>query len=115
MATDLSEVETGSIEVTFATDVEPGTEFRLREAKVYEADEIENEVPKYGKWIPVHIYGQDGFLQAVSGLIQELQRYENPLAGPFHVESWSKSGTKDHSPYEVELEPGFDPSQAGLE
>ena len=115
MPTNLEDVETGGVEVQFASDTHPGQRFQLRELAVYEADEIDGDVPKFGKWFPVEIDGKDAWLQAVSQLIQELQAVENPLAGEFEVETFEKSGTSDHDPYTVSLSPCFDESQTGLD
>lgn len=107
MPVDLSEAQTGGVDLLFADDLS-GTEFELREASVYEAEEVREEVdgdiPKFGKWMPVVTEDGDGWIVALGELVEELQTYENPMGVTFDVTRCEKSGTKQTDPYEVNLE-----------
>lgn len=108
MPTDLKEHETGGIDVLFADDL-PGTTFRLREASVYEADEVRDEtgtdIPKFGNWMPVTLEdGTDGWMVALGELVEELQRLENASAVTCTITRCEKSGPKQTDPYEVNVE-----------
>lgn len=118
MPTDLSEAQTGGVNLLFADDLQ-STVFQLREAVVYEAEEVREEVdtdiPKFGKWMPVETDDGDGFIVALGELVEELQQYENPVGLTFEVTRCEKSGSKQTDPYEVNLEvEDGDPQQAGL-
>jgi len=119
MPTDLSEHETGGIDVLFADDL-PGTTFTLRELAVYEAEEVREEtqtdVPKFGNWMPVTLDdGTEGWMVALGELVEELQQFENAKAVTCTVTRCEKTGTKQTDPYEVnvEIEDG-DSQQTGL-
>ena len=121
MPENLADVETGSIEIVFADDLQ-NQEFSLREAAVYSADEVreieETEIPKYGRWLPVTVGDeQEAWLVGISALLAKVQEYENPVAPTFRVTSIEKTGTQDSDPYQVELEQvsGPDPDQTGLD
>lgn len=119
MPTDLSEAKTGGIDLLFADDLVPGKRFELREAAVYDAEEVREEVdgdiPKFGRWLPAVSDGQDAWLVALGELVEELQSYENPLSITFEVTRCEKSGTDDTDPYEVNLEVADgDPQQDSL-
>lgn len=120
MPVDLSDAETGGVNLLFADDLE-GTEFELREEAVYSAEEVreetESDVPKFGKWLPVETE-QDGdsWAVAVGELVEELQRVGNPMAVTFEVTRCEKSGSEQTDPYEVNLEPvEGDAQQGGLD
>jgi len=118
MPTDLSEAQTGGIDLLFADDLS-GTEFELREASVYDAEEVREEVsgdiPKFGKWMPVTTTDGDGWIVALGELVEELQTYENPLTVTFEVTRCEKSGSEQTDPYEVNLEvTDGDTQQTGL-
>lgn len=108
MPTDLCEAQTGGIDLLFADDLKNGVEFELREASVYEAEEVREEVdgdiPKFGKWIPATTENGDAWVVAVGELVEELQTYENPMGVTFKVTRCQKSGSKQTDPYEVNLE-----------
>lgn len=107
MPVDLSEAQTGGVDLLFADDLS-GTEFELREASVYQAEEVREEVdgdiPKFGKWMPVVTNDGDGWIVALGELVEELQTYENPMGVTFNVTRCEKSGTKQTDAYEVNLE-----------
>jgi len=107
MPVDLSEAQTGGVDLLFADDLS-GTEFELREASVYQAEEVQEEVdgdiPKFGKWMPVVTNDGDGWIVALGELVEELQTYENPMGVTFNVTRCEKSGTKQTDPYEVNIE-----------
>jgi len=108
MPVDLSEAQTGGIDLLFADDLKSGVRFELREASVYQAEEVREEIdgdiPKFGKWMPVTSDGSDAWVVALGELVEELQTYENPMGVTFEVTRCQKSGTKDTDPYEVNLE-----------
>jgi len=121
MPTDLSEAQTGGVDLLFADDLQ-GTVFQMSEASVYEAKEVREsvdgntDVPKFGKWIPVETDDGEAFAVAVGELIEELQRFENPLAVTVEVTRCEKSGTDETAPYEVNLETvEGDAAQSGLD
>jgi len=107
MPVDLSDAETGGIDLYFADDLS-GINFQLRESAVYEAEEVredvDGDIPKFGKWLPVETEDSDGWAVALGELIEELQTYENPLGLTFEVTRCEKSGPKDTDPYEVNVE-----------
>lgn len=118
MPIDLNEAQTGGVDLLFADDLR-GTEFDLREAAVYEAEEVRNEVsgdiPKFGNWMPVTTDDGDGWIVALGELVEELQTYDNPVALTFEVTRCEKSGTEQTDPYEVNLEVVHgEPQQTGL-
>jgi len=108
MPTDLSEAQTGGVDLLFADDLRNGVQFELREASVYQAEEvreqIDGDIPKFGKWMPVNTDDGEGWVVALGELVEELQRYENPMGLSFDVTRCEKSGPKDTDPYEVNLE-----------
>jgi hypothetical protein len=107
MPVDLNEAQTGGIDLLFADDLE-GAQFQLREAAVYEAEEVRTEVdgdiPKFGKWMPVVTDDGDAWIVALGELIEELQAYDNPMNLTFEVTRCEKSGSEQTDPYEVNLE-----------
>lgn len=118
MPTDLDEAQTGGVDLLFADDLS-GTEFELREAAVYEAEEVRQEVdtdiPKFGNWMPVITEDGDGWIVALGELVEELQTYENPMGLQLKVTRCEKSGTKQTDPYEVNIEVvDGDTQQTGL-
>jgi hypothetical protein len=118
MPTDLSDAETGGIDLLFADDLS-GTVFELRESAVYEAEEVredvDGDIPKFGRWLPVETEDGDGWAVALGELVEELQRVENPLDVTFEVTRCEKSGTADTDPYEVNVEVvDGDTKQTGL-
>jgi len=118
MPVDLDEAQTGGVDLLFADDLE-GTEFELREAAVYEAEEVREEVdgdiPKFGKWMPVKTADGDGWAVALGEFVEELQSYENPMGVSFEVTRCEKSGDKQTDAYEVNVEPaGGDLKQTSL-
>lgn len=118
MPVDLEDHDTGGIELLFADDLE-GTTLKLREASVYEAEEVRSEVggdiPKFGNWLPVETDDGDAWAVALGEFVDELKTYENPMALTFTVTRCEKSGTDQTDPYEVnvEIEDG-DAQQTGL-
>jgi hypothetical protein len=114
MPTDLDDVETGGIDLFFGGEAE-GETFMLLEPSVFEADEVRDElgteVPKFGRWLPVHLSDEQGkthgsgWVTAVGELVEELQGLEaDPVEVPWTVTRCEKSGTKDTDPYEVNVE-----------
>lgn len=107
MPTDLSDHDIGSIDLLFADDLE-GSTFSLREAAVYEAEEVrkevEQDIPKFGNWMPVETDDGDAWVVALGELVEELQRFENPAAVTVVVTRCEKSGPEQTDPYEVNLE-----------
>jgi len=117
MPEDLKTASTGSNDLYFADDLE-GTEFRLRGAAVWSAEEVREAeggtVPEFGRWLPATVDGRDVWLVAVGELIQELQRFDNPESTVFDITRCQKSGTAQTDPYEVNVEPVSDVKQTGL-
>lgn len=108
MPTNLAEAETGSLSLLFPDELE-GTEFRLSEAVVYDAeevrDEIESDTPEFGRWLPVETDGDgEGFANAPGELLEELQRLEAEAGESFVVTRCEKGGGDDTAPYEVNVE-----------
>ena len=124
MPTDLSDVDTSGTELWFSDDAEAKT-FILREPSVYEAaevrEEMETDVPEFGRWFPVTVQGdngqpgRDGFLVAVGELIEELQQMKpDPTAVGWTVTRMEKSGPAQTDPYEVNLEAEESPDDKQL-
>jgi hypothetical protein len=118
MPVDLNDAETGGIDLFFADDLS-GETFMLRDAAVYDADEVRDEiggdVPKFGRWMPVHMATSDGqtegsgWVVAVGELIEELQTVRaDPVEVPFTVTRCEKSGSGQTDPYEVNVEQHHD-------
>lgn len=107
MPTNLEDAQTGGVDLLFADDLQ-GTEFELLEAAIYEAEEVRNDVngdiPKFGNWMPVTIDDSDAWVVGLGELVEELQKYENPLEVTFSVTRCEKSGTEQTDPYEVNVE-----------
>ena len=107
MPVDLSEAQTGGVDLLFADNVS-GTVFELREASVYQAEEVREEIdgdiPKFGKWMPVTTANGDAWIVALGELVDELKTYDNPMGVTFDVTRCEKSGSQQTDPYEVNLE-----------
>lgn len=108
MPTDLTEVETGSLSLLFPDELS-GTEFRLSEASVYDAEEvreeIESDTPEFGRWLPVEANGDgEGFANAPGELLEELKRLEAEAGESFVITRCEKAGDDDTAPYEVNVE-----------
>lgn len=107
MPTDLDEYDSGGTELIFSDELE-GTTFSLRELAVYEAEEVRQEVggdvPKFGNWIPIKTDDVDGWAVALGELVEEIKRYENPVAVTISVTRCQKSGDNQTDPYEVNTE-----------
>lgn len=119
MPVDLSEVQTGGIDLLFADDLQSGVEFELREASVYDAEEVreevEGDIPKFGRWMPAKTDNGNAWIVALGELVEELQSYQNPMAVTFAVTRCQKSGSKQTDPYEVNIETvEGDTQQSGL-
>jgi len=118
MPTDLKDAQTGGIDLLFADDLQ-GTEFQLREEAVSTAeevrDEIGNDIPEFGKWMPVSTEDGDAWAVALGEFVEELQSYENPMGLTYEVTRCEKSGSRQTDPYEVNLEVrDGDTNQTGL-
>jgi hypothetical protein len=115
MPTNLEDASTGSDDLYFADDLS-GIEFKLREAAVYDADEVsdDGEVPEFGRWLPATVDDRDCWLVAVGELVSELQRYEDTVGVTFAITRCEKSGTRQTDPYEVNVEQAGDTGQSRL-
>lgn len=107
MPTNLADAKTGGSDLIFASDAE-GTEFRLTEPAVYEAEEVRDEIgddetPAFGRWIPIETPDGDGWLNAVGELVEELQTFDAEEGDLFEVSRCEKSGGGETDPYEVNL------------
>jgi len=118
MPVDLEDAETGGIDLLFGDDLE-GTKFQLREASVYEAEEVRDDVggdvPKFGRWVPVSRDSGEGWAVALGELLEELQRYEAPEGDTYEVTRCEKSGSEQTDPYEVNLKAVEESAQTGLD
>jgi len=107
MPVDLKDAQTGGVDLLFADDLH-GTEFELREEAVYTAEEvrekIDNDIPEFGKWMPVSTRNGDGWAVALGELVEELQSYENPSGVTYEITRCDKSGPRQTDPYEVNVE-----------
>lgn len=110
MPTDLQEASTGGASLVFADDA-AGCRFRLREASLYEPEEVQEELghdgdgpPEYGRWLPVEIEDEEAWMVAPGELIEELQRLEAGAGEIFEVARIEKSGSGETDPFEVNLE-----------
>lgn len=117
MPTDLGEASSGTGELIFPDDA-TGNEYRLREQAVYDADEVRAEignddVPRFGRWLPVENGAGNAWLSAPSALIDELQQHEIGN-DPFRIVTMEKPGHEESNPYRVEIETARDEHQAGL-
>lgn len=116
---DLDDANTGNDTLLFADDL-PGTAFRLREASVYDAEEVRDElggdVPRFGRWLPVVTDAEDAaWMVGLGELIEELQAVEDATAGTYRVTRCEQSGSGEQDPYEVNVEPVEDSAQTGLD
>jgi len=121
MPIDLEDHSGGGPDLLFADDLS-GTEFQVREASVYEAEEVReaessDDMPRFGAWIPVRTEAEgDAWMVALGELTDELKRFEAVTGGTwFEVTRCEKSGPDQYDPYEVNLEAVSDTSQTGLD
>lgn len=110
MPTDLMDASTGGAQLIFADDA-VGCRFRIRERKLYDADEVREELdhdddgpPQYGRWIPVEIQDEDSWMVAPGELIEELQEIQPEAGELIEVTRIEKSGSGETDPFEVNLE-----------
>lgn len=119
MPTDLSEVDTQGVNLVFSDNLE-GTEFRLKEPAVYEAEEVRDQtgqdIPEFGDWLPVETDREENtWLVALGELVGELQDLANPVGVELVITRCEKSGPKQTDPYEINVEVlDGDEKQAGL-
>lgn len=115
---DLHEADTGGLNLLFSDELS-GTEFRLREASLYSAEEVRDDLgadtPEFGRWLPVETEEGEGYAVAPGELVEELQRLEASAGDEFAVTRCEKSGRGETDPYEVNLEAITDPDQTGLD
>lgn len=115
---NLHEAQTGGLNLLFSDDLS-GTEFRLREATLYDAEDVresmDSDVPEYGRWLPVETADDgEGYAVAPGELIDELQRLEAEAGEAFVVTRCEKSGRRESDPYEVNVERLSDEDQQRL-
>lgn len=120
MPTDLDEVTTGGASLIFPDDAE-GVRFRLREASVYDADEVREQLgqdddgtPAYGRWLPVEIEEEDCWLNAPGEVIEELQHIEAEPGEVLEITRLEKSGNKETDPFEANVTRKADADQTRL-
>lgn len=120
MPTDIDDASTGGAALIFA-DEAAGCRFRLREASIYDAEEVRDDLghdddapPKYGRWLPVEISDEDCWLVAPGELIEELQRLEAEVGVVYEITRIEKSGSGETDPFEVNLERKADVDQTRL-
>lgn len=117
MPTDIDDASTGGASLIFAGDA-AGCRFWLREASLYDAAEVREELgqdgegpPEYGRWLPVEIEEEDCWLVAPGEMVEELQRLEAQAGELFEVTRIEKSGNGETDPFEVNLERKSDDAQ----
>lgn len=117
MPVDIQDASTGGASLVFADDA-AGCRFRLREASLYEANEVRDELdhdddqpPMFGRWLPVDIQDEDAWLIAPGEMVEELQRLEASNGELFEVTRIQKSGNSETDPFEVNLERKSDDTQ----
>jgi len=114
---DLHEAQTGGPNLLFPDDL-GGTEFRLTEATLHDAEEVRGDLdadtPQYGRWLPVETEEGDGYASAPGELVEELQRLEAAEGEEFLVTRCEKSGRGESDPYEVNVERMSDEEQNRL-
>lgn len=106
----LEDSVTATGELVFPDDAS-GKAFALQERSVYGPeevrDELETDIPRYGKWVPVEIQTrtgtESGFLAAPSELRKRLVEETVQEGETFRVETMTKDGPEDSDPYRVEL------------
>jgi len=107
---NLSESVTTTRELVFPDDAS-GKEYRLPSLNVYGADEVRDEldsdIPQYGKWMPVEIIGntgdEDGFLCAPSHLRSVLLENSVQAGELFRIDTLTKTGVAESDPYRAEV------------
>lgn len=114
---DLHEAKTGGLNLLFSDELD-GIEFKLRESNLYEAEDVQEEldsdVPEFGRWLPVKTDGQDGFAVAPGELIAELQRLKADVGTEYRITRCKKSGPAEADPFEVNVEAVDQSQQTGL-
>lgn len=117
MPIDIADASTGGASLVFP-DEAAGCRFRLREASLYEAEEVRAELghddeqpPMFGRWLPVSIEDEDSWVLAPGEMVEELQRLEASNGELFEVTRIQKSGNGDTDPFEVNLERKSDDTQ----
>lgn len=120
MPTDLSNASTGGTSLLFQDDA-AGCRFRLKEAQIYDAEEVRDQLghgpddpPAYGRWLSVEVESSDAWLVAPGEMVDELQRLGAASGEVFEVTRIEKSGTAETAPYEVNLEKLSDDAQTRL-
>jgi hypothetical protein len=107
MVEDLSDSVSGSTELVFPDDVTGTETYRLQKRKVYDAEdvreELDSDVPQYGKWLPVELNGDEAWLVAPSELRSELVDQEIRTGERFTIDQMTKSGRGQSDPYEVSI------------
>lgn len=114
---NLHEATTGGLNLLFTDELE-GTAFRLTEAALYAAeevrDELDSDVPEFGRWLSVETEDGEGYAVAPGELVEELQRLEAEAGEEFTITRCQKSGPKESDPYEVNAERLSDEDQNRL-
>lgn len=117
MPEELSEAKTGGSILIFADELH-GIVFRLREAALYSAEEIQEQTgedyPEFGRWLPIEVEGEDRFAIAPGELISELQRLDVDKGDPVKVGRAQKMGDQETDPWEVNCELAGDEAQTRI-
>jgi hypothetical protein len=118
MPTDLADANTGRATLLFADDLQ-GTDIRLRETAVYEAEEVQSQIdsgiPRYGTWLPVETPDDaQAWAVALGELVGEMQQLDDPTGGMHRIVRCEKSGTKQTDHYDVDVEAESGGGQTGL-
>lgn len=114
---DLHEAKTGGLNLLFSDELS-GTEFELRDLNLRDAtdvqDELDSDVPEFGRWIAVETDDGEGYAVAPGELIEELQLHAAEPGDEFRITRCEKSGPEEAAPFEVNIEAVDQSQQTGL-
>lgn len=117
MPEELAEAKTGGSALVFADELH-GIVFRLREAALYSAEEVQEQTgedyPQYGRWLPIDVEDEDRYAIAPGEFIAELQRLEADAGDLVKVGRAKKTGNQETDRWEVNCELAGDEAQTRL-
>jgi len=118
MTEDLHEAETGGAALVFS-DEATGVRFQIRSTELHSADEVQDAIeqdgtPEFGRWLPIEVDADDGWLLIPGEMLEELQRHEAAPGETFEVTRCEKSGSGETDPWEVNLKALDDDTQTRL-
>lgn len=129
MPTNLNDVETGGVPLIFPENME-GARWRLKSLEVHSALEVredeyddpledgedaeeEGQPPAYGRWLPVDVEGDEGWVNCPKELIDDLQALD-PSKGEVFEVTRVDQGSRPTDPYEINLERRSNDTQTRL-